>query len=332
MDNVENDDGLGGESWGDDLLDFTHRLRTDGTDATSEGSDFSPAQLAAIGRRRSTSSAPLPKGVKGVSWQPPSSTGLEHSYPIFETECDKRGALRVSAKGFTSDNCHFRTWQEDNGVAATFASETVEKEVDGQRLTVAIDASARKEKPTTPQRPLDGAASSHARQPRPGRSLSSKGTAVDAVGASPSPKEEKGAEEIRHPSQATEAGGACVPSLVVGEGGVESRSLGIEPAAKAEIGGEVVGQDGQQRQAGDAEGNPEGFGESSGSTPSPKVEETTSVRWWGRVRSPRAPSPQPAQQSKLPVVSVAPGSSDEAPEKKRTWLNFRRRRPGAEGA
>lgn len=104
MDNVEENDGLGGESWGDDLLDFKHRHSTDGTDARSEGSDFSPAQLAMMGRRMSAEAAPLPKGVKDVSWQPPSSTGLQQSSPIFETEYDKRGNLRISGKGLTSDH------------------------------------------------------------------------------------------------------------------------------------------------------------------------------------------------------------------------------------
>lgn len=197
-----------------------------------------------MGRRISTHSAPLPRGVTDINWQAPRSTGLQHSSPIFETESDDKGSLRISGKGLTSDNCHFRSWQEDNGVAATFATETVVKEVDGHRMTVAIgrgrrasnrtssflgavprtstvtlessgaadpdierlrslrrcssegeesrcDSAAELERgvaagpslpPTddsspsevsSPRRPADGVASSHSRQPRPGRWLSS---------------------------------------------------------------------------------------------------------------------------------------------------------------
>lgn len=245
MDNGLSNDEFGDESWGDDPLNFQARRSVDISNATSEGSDYSPVQLAMIRRRISTHSAPLPRGVADIQWQAPESTGLQHSSPIFQTETDNRGTLRVSKKGFESDNCHFRSWQEDNGVAATFASKRVTKVVDGHRMTVAIgrgrldstpktkrrssaddtvptatsepvegdpdierlrslrrcssegeesrldsdaeveergaagtssssvDASNPREMPSTPQRPVDGVASSHAREPRPGRWLSS---------------------------------------------------------------------------------------------------------------------------------------------------------------
>lgn len=245
MDNGLSNDGFGDESWGDDPLNFQTRRSVDISDATSEGSDYSPEQLAMIGRRISTHSAPLPRGVADIRWQAPESTGLQHSSPIFQTETDDRGTLRVSKKGLESDNCHFRSWQEDNGVATTFASKRVTKVVDGHRMTVAIgrgrlnstpkttrrssaddavptatsepeegdpdierlrslrrcssegeesrldsdaeveergaagtssssvDASNPRKMPSTPQRPVDGVASSHAREPRPGRRLSS---------------------------------------------------------------------------------------------------------------------------------------------------------------
>lgn len=96
--------------------------------------------------------------------------------------------------------------------------------------------------------------------------------AVDGVGASTVPKEENGAEEVRHPSRATVAGGACESPLVVSSGGVEHHSSGVGPTAEAAIGGEVGSQDSQQRQDGDAEGKHEGSEEPSGSTPSPKVQ------------------------------------------------------------
>lgn len=248
MEKSEWNDGFGDGDWGGDLPNLGERPDVEKTDA-SEGSDFSPAQLAIIGRRFSTNAAPLPKGVEDIEWQPPTLTGLQHSDPIFETELDKRGTLCVSSKGFSSNNCHFRSWQEANGTVATFATETVEKEVDGHRMTVAIgrarrgparktsseaaqrvslvqsdcgvgtgaegydierlrslrrsssagdesrcdtpepeergvaagpsvpstdDAPNREGAPSMPQRPADGVASSHARQPRPGRSLSPK--------------------------------------------------------------------------------------------------------------------------------------------------------------
>lgn len=141
MDNVEENGGFGDESWGGDLLNFEDGACPDAAeavDACSDGSDFSPAQLAIMERSVSAHAAPLPKGVEDVEWQPPRMSGLKHSSPIFETERDERGTLRISSPGLSSSNCHFRSWQEDNGVAANFASETVEKEVDGQRMTVAV--------------------------------------------------------------------------------------------------------------------------------------------------------------------------------------------------
>lgn len=150
MDNAEKSGGFGDESSGADLLNVDYyRTGTNATDATSDGSEFSPEDLAIIHRKMPTNGAPLPKGVQAVKWQPPQETGLQHSSPIFETERDIKGALRVSGKGFISDNCHFRSWQEANGVAATFASETVEKEVDGHRMTVAIGRCPRLTRPSS---------------------------------------------------------------------------------------------------------------------------------------------------------------------------------------
>lgn len=142
MDNEEKNERLGDASWGAGLLNGHDRTCTDATDTTSEGSDFTPEQVARMGRSISSHAVPLPEGVQDVQWQPPVLAGLGHSNPIFETISDNRGILRVSTKGLDTDNCHFRSWQEDNGVAATFASGKVEKVVDGQRMTVAIGSFA----------------------------------------------------------------------------------------------------------------------------------------------------------------------------------------------
>ncbi|CAM9807121.1 unnamed protein product [Ectocarpus sp. 12 AP-2014] len=113
------------------------RAVTGGTEA-SDGSDFAPAQLAAMRKRVSAQGMPLPAGVEDVEWQPPASTGLEHSSAIFNTISDQEGVLRRSSAGLNVDNCHFRSWQEDNGVAKTFASDTVVKDVDGVKRSVTI--------------------------------------------------------------------------------------------------------------------------------------------------------------------------------------------------
>ncbi|CAN0182798.1 unnamed protein product [Ectocarpus sp. 8 AP-2014] len=122
--------------WGTGQRDF--RAVTGGTEA-SNGSDFTPEQLAVMRKRFSVQGMPLPDGVEDVKWQPPVSTGLEHSSAIFNTISDQEGVLRRSSAGLNVDNCHFRSWQEDNGVAKTFASDTVVKDVDGVKRSVAID-------------------------------------------------------------------------------------------------------------------------------------------------------------------------------------------------
>ncbi|CAM9208827.1 unnamed protein product, partial [Ectocarpus sp. 13 AM-2016] len=121
--------------WDTGQRDF--RAVTGGTEA-SDGSDFTPAQLAAMRKRVSVQGMPLPDGVEGVEWQPPASTGLEHSSAIFNSISDQDGVLRRSSAGLNVDNCHFRSWQEDNGVAKTFASDTVVKDVDGVKRSVTI--------------------------------------------------------------------------------------------------------------------------------------------------------------------------------------------------
>ncbi|CAN0484326.1 unnamed protein product [Ectocarpus sp. 12 AP-2014] len=122
--------------WGTGQRDF--RAVTGGTEA-SDGSDFTPAQLAAMRKRVSAQGMPLPAGVEDVEWQPPASTGLGHSSAIFNTISDQEGVLRRSSAGLNAENCHFRSWQEDNGVAKAFASDTVAKDVDGvtRRVTIA---------------------------------------------------------------------------------------------------------------------------------------------------------------------------------------------------
>lgn len=95
-----------------------------------------------MNRKPSTKTPPLPMGVKDAQWQPPVAAGLEHSSEIFQTEADERGMLVLSEEGTSESNWHFRTWQEDNGVAGTVASKTVEKDVDGKRITVSITSEA----------------------------------------------------------------------------------------------------------------------------------------------------------------------------------------------
>eukprot|EP00752_Nemacystus_decipiens_P009796 g8745.t1 len=395
MDNDQLNDGAGEESWGGDLLDFPARPCADATDA-SEGSDFSPAQLAMIERRISVHASPLPEGVKDIDWQAPQATGLQHSSPIFETERDKRGTIRISSGGITPNNCHFRSWQEDNGVAAAFASDTVEKEVDGRKMTVAIGrnrlapaskrpssenndaarASTAMSKPgsayepdiehlrslrrcsssesrcenpephesgvagppltptdepnptgtsPTPRRPVDGVASSHARQPRPGRWLSSTKGAVDDAGTSILSQPGEGAEVMRQLSPGNVAGGACEEAVVGTKAGVERRSSEIEQASKAGVRGDVGDRDRQQRhQAGDAGGKQDRSLKPSGSNPGPKVEEKARKRWWGRSRS--LPSPQPTRLNSLPAVPPAP-RSEESPVKARRSADWPRDNP-----
>ncbi|CAM9530573.1 unnamed protein product, partial [Ectocarpus sp. 6 AP-2014] len=130
-----------GEEMADDLWGTSHRdfrAVTGGTEASNE-SDFTPEQLAVMRKRFSVEGMPLPDGVEDVEWQPPVSTGLQHSSAIFNTTSDQEGVLRLSSAGLNVDNCHFRSWQEDNGVAKTFASDTVVKDVDGVKRSVAID-------------------------------------------------------------------------------------------------------------------------------------------------------------------------------------------------
>lgn len=138
MDNGANNGDFGDEMWGADNLKTRFTDCTDATDGTG-GSDFTPSELAMLNMRKlSNQAAPLPEGVQDVHWQPPVSTGLENSAAIFATELDAKGEVVVSSEGISESNCHFRSWQEDNGVASTFASMTVEKDVDGQQRTVAV--------------------------------------------------------------------------------------------------------------------------------------------------------------------------------------------------
>lgn len=119
--------------------DSKGRMRTirGGTGETDE-SDFTPAQLELMKHNNTTQAAPLPQGVRDIQWKPPTLTGLEHSTPIFETESNMEEGSLVTSKKINGNNCHFRSWQEDNGVATTFASKRVEKNVDGQTRTVLI--------------------------------------------------------------------------------------------------------------------------------------------------------------------------------------------------
>lgn len=130
------------ETFEDELWEFDDprgRMRTL-TNATGEadGSDFIPAQLEMMKRNTTTEVAPLPRGVRHVQWQPPRETGLEHSAPIFETEAGVAGGSCVTTKRINKNNCHCRSWQENNGVAETFAVKSVEKDVDGETRTVLI--------------------------------------------------------------------------------------------------------------------------------------------------------------------------------------------------
>lgn len=133
MDIGANNDELGGELWGLDDMMTRHRDLTD-------GSDFTPTELAMMHRQNSKHVAPLPQGVPDVHWQPPASTGLKNSTAIFATERDTNGGLMVTTEGISESNCHFRSWQEDNGVARSFGVATVEKDVDGQRRMVAVSS------------------------------------------------------------------------------------------------------------------------------------------------------------------------------------------------
>lgn len=117
------------------------RSLTGATDET-DGSDFTPEQLKRMTRRISAEGAPLPGGVRDVNWEAPTSTGLEHSAPIFETEADTKGGVRLTSKGINDNNCHYRSWQEDNGVARTFALKSVVKNVDGETRTVLVSPGA----------------------------------------------------------------------------------------------------------------------------------------------------------------------------------------------
>ncbi|CAM9645866.1 unnamed protein product [Ectocarpus fasciculatus] len=163
------------EEMADNLWDTSKRDCRDGTEA-SDASDFTPAQLAVMRTRVSVQGMPLPGGVEDVEWQPPASTGLEHSGAIFNTKSDQEGVLRRSSAGLNVDNCHFRSWQEDNGVAKTFASDTVVKDVDGVTRTVNIACGlpqlAGRSKATTPAdlRSSHARAASEANRPvvRPG--------------------------------------------------------------------------------------------------------------------------------------------------------------------
>jgi len=129
------------DEFGDDLWGCGNPHTRACTDA-SDGSDFTPAQLQIMKSQTLDRAAPLPEGVRDVQWQPPKSTGLKHSAPIFQTETDAAGGLRMTSVGLSGNNCHFRSWQEDNGVASTFASETVVKDVDGEQRMVSIGSTA----------------------------------------------------------------------------------------------------------------------------------------------------------------------------------------------
>lgn len=135
MEHKANNDAFGNELWGAE--DANMRLANCCSDATDE-SDFTPAELAMMKRKRSNKTAPLPKGVKDVQWQPPVATGLDNSDAIFQTEAGERGVLLLSGEGINENNSHFRSWQEDNGTAKSFGSKKIEKEVDGKRITVAV--------------------------------------------------------------------------------------------------------------------------------------------------------------------------------------------------
>ena len=128
---------LEGETWGADRAQSLLTDCTEGTEGT-EGSDFTPSELARMNRKTSHRTAPLPRGVPDVRWEPPVATGLENSSAIFQTESDERGRLLLSGEGLSETNRHFRSWQEDNGVAGAFAQGTVEKEVDGKTMRVAV--------------------------------------------------------------------------------------------------------------------------------------------------------------------------------------------------
>ena len=132
MDTGEVDGEFGDDLWGADCS--LVRACTD----VSDESDFTPAQLKIMKSKTLDQAAPLPKGVRDVGWQPPTSTGLHHSAPIFETESDTRGRLRMTSVGLSASNCHFRSWQEDNGIADSFGAEKVLKNVDGEKRIVSI--------------------------------------------------------------------------------------------------------------------------------------------------------------------------------------------------
>eukprot|EP00752_Nemacystus_decipiens_P002041 g1956.t1 len=134
MNNGNSDAVFEDETWGGENSSMG---LTDCSDETDQ-SDFTPGELALMRRKRSTKTAPLPKGVDDVKWQPPVATGLDNSTAIFQTKDDGRGMLTLSSEGISENNNHFRRWQEDNGIAKSFASRTVEKEVDGKRITVAV--------------------------------------------------------------------------------------------------------------------------------------------------------------------------------------------------
>lgn len=121
----------------EDGLEDGMRSLTGATDE-SDGSDFTPAQLEMMKRKISGGGVPLPGGVQDVQWEAPRSTGLEHSDAIFETEADTKGGIRLTSKGINNNNCHYRSWQEDNGVAKSFACRSVVKNVDGRSRTVLI--------------------------------------------------------------------------------------------------------------------------------------------------------------------------------------------------
>lgn len=100
----------------------------------SDDVDFTPAQLAAIRRNMGQDPAPLPPGVEDVPWRAPSESGLDHSAAIFNVKQDSQGELTWA--GLNKNQEHFRSWQQDNGIAATFGSAEVKKCVDGTDMMV----------------------------------------------------------------------------------------------------------------------------------------------------------------------------------------------------
>lgn len=123
--------GLADDLWGNGRVDSGASTTTA---HPSDASDVTPALSEMIRRRISSEVALLPHGVRAAAgWQAPSTNGLENSATILNTEADDQGNVRLSYKGLNLDHYHFRSWQDDHGVAGTIASETGVEDVDGVR-------------------------------------------------------------------------------------------------------------------------------------------------------------------------------------------------------